>query len=71
MPIRIRRHDKSIIRSKSLMLRELRGPFRWTNGVLCGQENQVPHLIRISLIIVRRTSRAKSLVSGQSRLRHK
>jgi len=58
MPIRIRRHDKLVIRPKSLRLRELPRAFQVDQRcVLCGQENQVLHLIRISLIIVRPTER--------------
>ena len=52
-PIRIRRHDKSIVRPKSLMLRGLRRVFKVSHSVLCGQETEVPQLMRISLIIVR------------------
>jgi hypothetical protein len=44
-------------------------PFRWANGVLCGQEIEVPHVIRIGLIIVSPTCGAPVHLPGPSILR--
>ena len=57
MPIRIRCHDKPWYRTKPTEQKGLAQIGNHSNRVLCGQKTQTPHLMRINLIIVVRTTK--------------
>jgi len=64
MPIRIRHRDKPLDRTQPTKDKGIACGSRF-NGVLYGQENETPHLMRVNLIIVRHPKEDISYASIQ------